>query len=110
MNAQERYPPIRSVERTLYGFKVHGADNSWSLFVHQRNRRLTEAGFRAAGLVIVDQWGSQIDDSQFAKERDDSFNRTVGPGFWAFWRVALTPNWVLARRYRRDVRQSSDDA
>jgi hypothetical protein len=102
---------IASVERLSsgLGFRLHLYGGT-SVVVLAWRRRSLEAQFRATRLVIVDEWGAQIDASQFEKEGDPTFRRLRTdddlPSLW--W--ALVPNSYLRWRHRRRVRQSSDDA
>jgi hypothetical protein len=106
----EEKAEIRSVERTRRGFVIHFGRGVATMRVKPSDRRRVEAAFRSLGVVIVDEWGAQIEESQFAKEADPQFNRNVDDGLPSFWVALLTPNWYLRYRHRRLVRQSSDDA
>jgi hypothetical protein len=102
---------ILSVERTRSGFRIHSRNCvPAAIRVEKGARRGVEAELRAAGMVIVDEWGARIDASQFEKEADPAFRklRTDDDLPSALW--ALVPNWYLGWRHRRLVRQSSDDA
>jgi hypothetical protein len=101
---------VRTAERTRLGFTLHGANDQTRVYVRKRDRRTIEGVFRQLGVVIVDEYGARIDKSQFEKERDPSFNKNPGPGFWRLMYELFMPLWVLNWRWRRDMRQSSDDA
>jgi len=60
--------------------------------------------------MIVDQYGARIDESQFEKEADPKFNTRFEESIWSLLLVVLTPNAVHRWRYRRSMRQWSDDA
>jgi hypothetical protein len=101
---------IRSVERSRRGFILHVEDGVRELRVRLRDRRAVELEFRALGLVIVDQYGCRIDDSQFEKEADPDFNRKIGPGSLGFLGMAFGPKWLSHRLDARYMRQSYDNA
>jgi hypothetical protein len=93
---------VLSAERIWYGFALHAVSApNWRLVVRRRDRRLVEEELRRRGLVIVDEWGARVDQSQFEKEADPGFNRL--PTDWNAFRDALTPNFIHRRRAR--VRQ-----
>ena len=73
-------------------------------------RREAEQCLRDGGVLIVDQYGARIDESQFEKEADPYFNQRPGESVWSLLLITLTPNAVLRWRYRRAMRQWSDDA
>jgi hypothetical protein len=103
----------QSVERTRRGFVAHYADGAGNVEkVPGRLRREVESELRLAGVVIVDEWGAQIDSSQFEKESDPDFRklRTDDAFFPSLVWTLLTPNWYLRWRHRRLMRQLSDDA
>ena len=94
-----------------WGLRLHLASaKPVVVTVRPRACRAVEGKLRSAGVTIVDEYGAQIDQSQFDKEADPSFNHKVGPGFWYLVGALLTPNWYLGWRHRRLMRQSSDDA
>jgi hypothetical protein len=101
---------VLTIERAKRGFRLHlESGASARMFVRRRERRPTEREFRRRGLVIVDEWGARIDESQFAKEGDPRFNRKSDPEYLSWWEFYL-PMFLLKRRESRHVRQSSDDA
>jgi hypothetical protein len=104
--AGEGLPGIRlgvlSAERRWYGFALHVASGpNWKLVARRRDRRQIEGELRRRGIVIVDEWGARVDQSQFEKEADPGFNRLRTD--WQAVRLALLPNFVHRRRSR--VRQ-----
>ncbi len=104
---------ILSAERLASGrgFRLHLRSAERVVLVTGRKSwRTAERSLRDAGVIVVDEFGARIDESQFDKEADPSFNRKVGPGFAGSLWDAFAPNWYLAWRYRRDMRQSSDNA
>ena len=110
--AGDEVPEVRSVERTRRGFRVHYARaSSRSVRVRPRLRRDVEAHLRELGAVIVDEYGAQIDASQFEKEADPAFRKLrTNDDLPSLLYGLLVPNWYLRWRFRRVVRQSSDDA
>jgi hypothetical protein len=104
---------IATAERleSRWGYRLHG--RGWQNLVivcRPSQMRRVEGVLRARGVVVVDQFGARIDDSQFAKEADPNFNRNVDDGLPSFFVLLFTPNFLLRRRSRRAVRQWSDDA
>ena len=94
-----------------HGFRLHG--RGWKnlvVLVRRSGQRGFEETLRAGGVVIVDEYGARIDASQFDKEADPEFNRNVDDGLRSLFSALITPNWYLGWRYRRSMRQSSDDA
>ena len=69
-----------------------------------------EAVVREVGCLVVDEYGARIDRSQFEKEADPKFNTRFEESIWSLLLVVLTPNAVHRWRYRRSMRQWSDDA
>lgn len=57
---------LRSAERTRFGFILHLDNGSRRVYVRRKDRREVERALRGAGVVIVDEWGAQIDQSQLA--------------------------------------------
>jgi hypothetical protein len=93
------------------GFRLHGRDwEKLMVVVRRSQQRSVERHLRAGGVVIVDEWGARIDDSQFEKEAHPEFNRNVDDGFPPFVLATFAPMFVLRWWERRSMRQSSDDA
>jgi hypothetical protein len=93
------------------GFRLHG--RGWTklvVIVSRSGLRAFEGQLRSGEVVVVDQWGARIDESQFAKEEDPDFNRNLDTEMPGLIRTVLTPNFVLRWRSRRAMRQWSDDA
>jgi hypothetical protein len=78
------------------------------MLVRKRNRRSMESAFRAAGLIVVDEWGARIDESQFEKELNPDYNKDVGPSGWRILYESFAPVWLINWGFRRHMRQSSD--
>lgn len=99
---------LLSVERSRHGFVLHRRHGESKVYVRSRDRRHVERIFRDLGITIVDEWGARIDESQFEKESDPTFNRKAGSG-WRSMYESLAPLTLINWRLRRDMRQSSDD-
>jgi hypothetical protein len=83
---------VLSIERTRRGFALHLVDGARRLDVAKRERRAVEGAFRSLGVTVVDEYGCRIDQSQFDREADPTFNHKLGPSAWQFWPRALVPN------------------
>jgi nitric oxide synthase oxygenase domain/subunit len=101
---------ILSVERSRRGFVLHVEDGTRELRVRSKHRRAVEHEFRELGVVVVDQHGCAIDQSQFDRELNPQFNRKIGPGLWGFLGTAFGPKWLSHRLHERYMRQSYDNA
>lgn len=107
------YGEIVTAERmaSRLGFRLHA--HGWEslvVLVRRSAQRGFEEELRAGGVVIVDDLGARIDESQFEKEVDPEFNRNVDDGFPPFLLAAFAPMFVLRWWERWSMRQSSDDA
>jgi hypothetical protein len=92
-----------------YGFRLYG--RAWLRLVVLMRRstvRVLEEQLRARNVVIVDEYGARIDDSQFAKEADPNFNRNVDDGFPPFLVAAFAPMFVVRWWSDRSMRHWSD--
>jgi hypothetical protein len=112
LRASVTFGEIVTAERiaSRRGFQLHGP--SWQrlvVVIRRSGQRRFEQQLRAHGVVIVDEWGARIDDSQFEKEADPRFNWNVddGPPFLV---AAFAPMFVVRWWDRVTMRQSSDDA
>lgn len=101
---------LLSAERTQQGFRLHLRDGAATMRVRRSERRRIEAALRSVGVVVVDEFGAIVDDSQFEKEADPAFNRRIGPGFVGFLAMAFGPRWLAGLIHQRHMRQLSDDA
>lgn len=105
---------IISAERRINGrgFTLHlrTTEKPVRLVIPSSGMRQLERRLRDAGVRIVDEYGGQIDESQFTKEADPSFNKNVKSELPGFWWTVLHPNFVLRWQHERRMRQSSDDA
>jgi hypothetical protein len=101
---------IRSLERTRRGFILHLSDGPKSLGVKRTDRRVVEEAFRRLGIVVVDEYGARIDESQFQKEADPMFNQNVDLPISEWLVDSFAPLWFVNWFHGRRVRQSSDDA
>ena len=113
VRASIAYGEILTAERmgSRIGFRFHG--RGWEkliVVVGRSGLRTFEEKLRAGGVMIVDQYGARIDESQFEKEADPKFNTRFEESIWSLLLVVLTPNAVHRWRYRRSMRQWSDDA
>jgi hypothetical protein len=102
-----------SVERMAFGngLRLHlRSHHPIVVLVKRGARRSVESALREHGVQIVDEYGCRIDQSQFDKEADPSFNSKIGPGFWAFLGLSFGPRWLGARLDAKYMRQSSDNA
>jgi hypothetical protein len=104
---------ILSAERLQSGrgFRLH--TQGWESLVvltGKGKRREAERRLRDGGVMIVDQYGARIDESQFEKEADPEFNTRFEESIWSLLLIVLTPNAAHRWRYRRAMRQWSDDA
>jgi hypothetical protein len=69
-----------------------------------------ESALRDFGVRIVDEYGANIDQSQFEKEADPTFNKNVGPPLVHVLIDSFAPMPIVRWHHGRRVRQSSDDA
>lgn len=98
-----------SAERSRLGFVFHlSVGVTRRLYVRRGDRRAVERVLRDLHVLIVDEWGARIDESQFEKEADPLFNRNPGPGFWRIMYQSFAPLWFINWRIGRHMRQSSD--
>jgi hypothetical protein len=107
------FSEILSAERLCSGrgFRLHSHEReSLVVLTGKDKRRDAERRLRDGGVLIVDQYGARIDESQFEKEADPDFNRRPGESVWPLLLIVLTPNVVHRWRHRRLMRQWSDDA
>jgi hypothetical protein len=101
---------IRSRERTRRGFFLHLNEGPKLLRVKRADRRVVEQAFRRLGIVVVDEHGARIDESQFKKEAEPTFNQNVDPPMSEWVVDSFAPLWFVNWYRGRRVRQSSDDA
>jgi hypothetical protein len=108
VRASVAYREILSAERLQSGrgFRLH--TRGWESLVvltRRRDRREAERGLRDSGVLIVDQYGARIDESQFEKEADPEFNTRFEENVWSLFRASCGALWSQCRR---SMRQWSD--
>jgi len=90
------------------GFRLHTQGwGSLVVLVAKSKCREVERRLRDGCVLVVDQCGARIDESQFEKEADPEFNTRFEENVGSLFRASCGALWSQCRR---SMRQWSDDA